>query len=513
MSSETFQTPAVGAMADADAAAWRLPLLLLGLSLAVLLYLYQSTVASMVAIWWRSETFAHGFLILPISLYLVWTKRQALERMRPRPSWLGVAALLLGAAGWLLAHLVDVQVVEQLALVGMVIALVWAMLGWPVVWAIFFPLAYLFFMVPIGEFLIPPMMEFTASFAVRMIQLTGIPVYWEGFFISLPSGDWSIVEGCSGVRYLIASLAVGALYAYMFYYSGWRRAAFVLLAIVAPIIANGLRAYMIIMIGHLSDMKLATGVDHLIYGWVFFGLVIMLMFWIGSWWWDKAPPAAVERPAVPVASGGWWWATPLVLAVLFAAPLLAAGSKGGDGGDPSLRAPAAVGGWSRVDSSLSSWRPRYLGPSAKLYASYQKDGQQVDLGLYYYAKQTQGAELVNSQNLLIEQKHPIWHLRQSNPIAASVDGRPLTLDESVMRSRQLSMLVWEWYWIDGRVTANDYLAKLLEAWMRLTGGPRGGFGIVLSTRLETDPGESHRVLQRFVDDMSASLTDALQGVD
>ena len=53
---------------------------------------------------------------------------------------------------------------------------------------------------------------------------------------------------------------------------------FIAASIVVPIVANWLRAYMIVMIGHLSNNKYAVGVDHLIYGWVFFGVVMMLLF-------------------------------------------------------------------------------------------------------------------------------------------------------------------------------------------------------------------------------------------
>jgi hypothetical protein len=66
---------------------------------------------------------------------------------------------------------------------------------------------------------------------------------------------------------------------------------------VVPVIANGLRAYMIVMIGHLSGMALATGVDHLIYGWLFFGLVMFIMFWIGSYWRE-------DTAAAPAATAG-----------------------------------------------------------------------------------------------------------------------------------------------------------------------------------------------------------------
>ena len=196
----------------------------------------------------------------------------------------------------MLANLAGVLVVEQFALIAMIPTLVWTLLGLEVAWSIAFPLAFLFFAVPVGEALIPPMMEFTADFTVMALQLTGIPVYREGLFFTIPSGEWSVVEGCSGLRYLIASFTLGTLYGYLTYRSTARRIVFAALAVVVPIIANGLRAYMIVMIAHLSDMRLALGVDHYIYGWVFFGLVMLLLFWIGSFWReDEAPVPETER--------------------------------------------------------------------------------------------------------------------------------------------------------------------------------------------------------------------------
>ena len=159
-----------------------------------------------------------------------------------------------------------------------------------------FPLGFLLFAVPVGEGLIYPMMNFTADFTVAMLRATGIPVFRDGTFFSIPTGDWSVVEACSGVRYLIASVTLGALYAYLTYTKLWKRLLFCLFAIAVPVLANGLRAYMIVMIGHLSGMNYAVGVDHLLYGWVFFGMVITVMFFVGSFWRDPI----VDTESFPV---------------------------------------------------------------------------------------------------------------------------------------------------------------------------------------------------------------------
>jgi exosortase len=55
----------------------------------------------------------------------------------------------------------------------------------------------------------------------------------------------------------------------------------VALSIAVPIVANWVRAYLIILMGYLSSMRLAVGVDHLIYGWIFYAAVMLLLLWVG----------------------------------------------------------------------------------------------------------------------------------------------------------------------------------------------------------------------------------------
>src|SRR5690606_18637194 len=190
------------------------------------------------------------------------------------------ALLLVAASGlaWLFANMVDVLVVQQLAFVAMIISGIWAITGTALTRRAAFPLGFLFLAVPMGEGLIPPLMDLTAATTEAMVRATGIPVYREGMYLFLPSGTWSVIAECSGVRYLVASLTLGLLYAYLIYHSLWRRLIFILMSILVPIAANSVRAYGVVMLGHISDMEFATGDDHLVYGWVFFGLVILLMF-------------------------------------------------------------------------------------------------------------------------------------------------------------------------------------------------------------------------------------------
>ncbi|HNO88898.1 MAG TPA: exosortase, partial [Rhodocyclaceae bacterium] len=234
-------------------------LLLLTLVWSVLIYLLEPAGSSMMAVWDSSETYAHGYVIPPLALWLIWRKRHEVlaTSMRPDP-WALIPATAL-AFVWLAGGLVSAQVVQHYALVGLLIIAVLALYGRALVWVLLFPLFYLLLMVPAGDSLIEPMIHFTADFTVMTLRLIGIPVLQEGTFIELPTGQWSVVEACSGIRYFLSSIVLGWLYAYLTYRTWWKRVAFGVASIVVPVIANGFRAVIIVLLGHYSGMTLAVG--------------------------------------------------------------------------------------------------------------------------------------------------------------------------------------------------------------------------------------------------------------
>jgi exosortase A len=477
--------------------------------------LYYETAASIVAIWRRSDTFAHGFLVVPAVLWLIWRQREHVAELTPRPDYLGLVLLGGLGFGWLAAELAEVLVVQQLAMVMMIPAVVVTVLGRRVAWALTFPLAFLLLAVPIGEGLIPPLMNFTADFTVAMLQLVGIPVYREGTFFTIPSGNWSVVEGCSGLRYVIASVTAGCLYAYLNYRSLGRRLAFVAASIVVPVIANGLRAFMIVMIAHHSDMKLALGVDHFIYGWVFFGIVMVALFWAGSFWHEaeaaveRAPATGgepAERPVLPAAVA--------VLAAVAIWPAYAAYlATGAAAAAPAqLVAPAGSAGWQRDPAPLTDWRPRYIGADASVFEVYRKGEHAVVLYLGYYRHQRQGAELVNSQNVMVRQKHPVWENIGESRRAVPLAGEPLDVRQTLLRSQPQRLIIWDWMQLDGQRTTSSYLAKLLLAKSRLLGQPDDGLAIIVAAPYGERREPAEAALREFVRDMLPGIDGAQRAV-
>jgi exosortase A len=501
---------------------WRLAALVLAAVWLALGLLYADTVATMVGIWYRSETFAHAFLVPPISAWLIWRQRGQLARSGPRPQpWL-LLGLILAAASWLLADLVSVNSVSQMAWMVMLVTSVPAVLGTAVASTILFPLLFLFFAVPVGEFMVPHMMEWTADFTVHALRLSGIPVYREGLQFVIPSGNWSVVEACSGVRYLIASFMVGTLYAYLNYRSTKRRVIFILASLLIPIFANWLRAYMIVMLGHLSGNTIAVGVDHLLYGWVFFGVVVMLMFYLGGRWSEpdaQQDDAVSQSLALPPGPGSRTIVlTGLAAVAILASPplvLKAMDASQGQAGETSLALQLQLSpGWRLAETGAADFKPIFVNPSAELNQRFL--GAQGEVGVYlaYYRGQSPSRKLVSSVNVLVASSDNDWNHLASGTREMQFGGRTLLWRTAVVLGKATGtsarqLLAWRVYWVDGRWIAGDARAKLAGALGRLQGHGDDGAALVLYTRSQS-PEPGHKLLEAFVKDNLPAIEATLQ---
>jgi exosortase A len=476
--------------ADARMGASRHPALVLVLVVwAAILLIHWQTVVSMATIWSSSDTFAHGFLVFPISMWLLWRQRRQMDALRPRPAAAWLVPVALAASLWLVAELATVNVVSHVALVGMLVLSVPVVLGVTATKTVLFPLLFLFFAVPFGEFMLQPMMEWTADFVVAGLQVTGVPVFRHGLQIIIPSGTWSVIDECSGVRYLIASFMVGTLFAYLNYRSYRRRALFMLFSLLVPIIANWLRAYIIVMMGHLSDNRIATGVDHILYGWLFFGFVVFVMFVVGARWTEPdAPgiaqshsPAPASAPAMSLARLNVVGPGLLTLA-LVAAPgayIWALERAVAESRPAQLSLPDRFGSWAADERSISSWKPRFTNPSMSASRVYAGAPGAVGVFVAYYRDQRADRKLITSQNALIAINDRGW-------IQSNTGSR--ALGDAVFRTSEIrsadhgagrSLVTWHSYWIDSRFISSDTVAKLAVAWERLRGRGDDGAMVVL----------------------------------
>ncbi len=242
--------------------------------------------------WWDIDTYSHILLVPPIIAWLVWLRRDELGKVPIAGWWPGLAWTLLGLATWLAGRHFAINTMAQ---GGAVIALqgaVFAILGLRAGLILAFPVAYLFVLIPFGGEFIPPLQVITAEIATALTRLSGIETIAEGIHIDTPAGLFIVAEECSGVKFLIAMLALGVLVAHSRFASWTRRLWFLLACLVVPIIANGIRAWATIYLAQYVGAEAAGSLDHIVYGWVFFGLVIALVLGFAWRWFERDPEEA-----------------------------------------------------------------------------------------------------------------------------------------------------------------------------------------------------------------------------
>jgi len=493
---------------------WKAALLILTLSWAAVLCLFRQTLSSMVSSW-QSSTFSHGFLILPMSLYLAWSCRSKVAQRATAPFLWGIPILGAVAFGWLMGYIANVSLVQHAALVLILQVLTWTILGTRIIRTLLFPVLYLFFAVPLGDSLTPPLQDFTASFVVQVLQVSGIPVLQEGRLITVPSGVWQVAEACSGLRYLLSSLAFGCFCSGLLY-RGWRRRiGFFSIFLFVPILANGVRAYTVVMLTDIGGRNRVAGYiarfietmnGHLIYGWLCFLLLMMFLFWLGLRWPEQPDVDHRRVEEVPADTNAAFslvrvmlsgMAGILVVAFVPSATLMLTSSRD-SATEIALPRPSIRGTWTRLPMYAQQWTPHFARPAKEIKESYQVGDRLVHLYAGYYLNETNEPELVSSSNTLVNRTEDIIVSEGSRVMA--IDGKSVSVRDLLIRSEEGTRLVWTWYWVAGTFTSNPYYVKFLEAEGRLCGTSARGAVFVLSTD-GSRPSEASASLNQFSKDI------------
>jgi exosortase A len=499
---------------------WRNAVVTLAVLLFTLGAVYWETFYSMISIWARSETFAHGFLIFPISILLIWRKRRVLSKIIPQPQAKALAGLFCIVILWLMGEFAGALVVKQFAVVAMVPALTWLVLGNQVLRVLVFPLSYLFFSIPTLEFLVPVLQDFTAEFTVKALKVLEIPVFWEGRFFYIPTGSFEVAEACSGIRYLIACIALGVLYAYLNYTSLSRRLIFVGLAIVVPIIANGMRALGIVLLAYNTNQEFGRGIDHIIYGWLFFGVVIFLLFWFGSFFREDKNETSINNSnsiaqdntisqykisdnptSKPV------WIAGIAIVFLFLPPL-SASLKSATINKSVSEIEMPKGAWSGPYERGYEWKPKFNGVTTEKMAEYKHQNDTVIVYIGRYSYQSQNAELINSDNKLFDEH--VWRRVDSGTEKIKLPSNRLwNVNSITIRSKDKTLLLWYWYEIAEKPTISKLVAKFRESKMRLLGEISDSYIVVLATPIFYEEHGAEAVLGKYVIDMLSNIRSSL----
>jgi exosortase/archaeosortase family protein len=368
----------------------------------------------------------------------------------------------------------------------------------------------LFFTIPFGDGIVPRLQDLTAAVATGLLNLTHVPAVLEGRVITVPGMRWQVAEACSGARYLLSSAILGVVCASLIFRSWKRRAMLIAASIAVPVAANCLRAYGIIMLGYLSNNALAHGIDHIIYGWIFFLFCMLLVFGIAA----RHAEHPLEPNVLPLDSRP---RSESLLRLGFAAVLgcavLALPVHGAtvlharDNANP-VAAPAGPktnDAWRVSLDFPTHWVSPALDTLAGGADTYRQVGTDAPNHLVYLflGASKNSARVLDSGERFLNLNY--WTLLSEQAKTITVHGHILRMRELKTQGPYRRRLIWMWCMVDGTSANTELDVKLLQA-KSVLGRSTGTVQIVaVGADYDFDSNEAVPALASFLDSSKATV--------
>lgn len=243
---------------------------------ATALVLYSASLVPLMRQWAQSdESLGHAPVLFVVICGWLWASRHRFNQAARPPSLRGAALVGAASMGWLLVSLGDIDLLEQLLMLPMFLALAVLAAGWRSALTLIAPVLMLVFCLPLFDSLNEQLVELSSWAVGAMLHLTPFTSFISGNAIALPAGSIVIADGCSGLRYLVIGLATANLAASMNRLSRVDHLILNLLAIVAMVGVNWLRIFAIVIVAYVTDMQSPLVRNHESFGWVIFGVGLL----------------------------------------------------------------------------------------------------------------------------------------------------------------------------------------------------------------------------------------------
>jgi exosortase D (VPLPA-CTERM-specific) len=499
-------TAAATPLAGREGAKWGLCLVALAATMAALF----ADGAWHAMSWWATPEYSHSYVVLGLSLWIVWQRRHAVLAERRVGSWMGPALVAFA----LVVHLAGTAAfMQRLPYVGLLIALAGlgvAGLGWRAMRRLWLPLFLLLFTLQLPGslyvFLSVELQLISSWIGARLLDLMGIVVYLDGNIIDLGAMKMQVAEACSGLRYLFPLSAFGFICAWLYRGPWWARVVVLAATVPITILTNSIRIAMTGVFLEWGSVALAEGFMHLFEGWVVFLLALaclVAVMWLLSLVRGRpqTPPRLLDFDRIEGAPAGAATGDRAVGGPLIAALGLMLAVLAGQGqllereqyvpARPSLLGfPLQLGDWRGMPRPVAAETLAALGTDDHLLADFRpaNGGAPVNLWIAYYGSQVGEAAIHSPKDCLPAGG---WEYVSIDPIEAPVlgrDGRPFAINRAVIAQGLERRVMYYWLDMRGRKLTNEFYLKFLNLYDSIVQRRSDGALIRLVTAVR--PGET-----------------------
>lgn len=522
---------------------WRLHLSSFAIATLVVLGLlwglYHGILQHLAADWYTNPDYSHGFLVPCLAAYLVWERRRQLAILPAKPSLWGAGLLSAGLLMLTIGAIGAELYLQRTSLILVIAGLVLLVLGRTFLQALAFPIAFLFFMVPLPAIVMNaiafPLQLLAAQIATSCLYNLSIPVLREGNIIMLARTTLEVAEACSGIRSLQALLALGTVYAYFSQSLVWKRWTIVLLSLPIAIAANVFRVTGTGVLAEYLGSEAAQGFYHSLSGWLIFVVAFVLLLCCGavisrigkSGGQRRIPSASpISEQAQLRPSAMKLWPTVVAVAMLLSIWVLLE-SHPQEESIPARKSfsdfPLAIAErWYGRELELDQktldtlklsdyimrvYLPATAGKDNRAVALEKDPATPVFLYVGYYRSQRTGATYHSPKNCLPGSG---WQIVAADRVTVQVPGRePIAVNKVLVEKGLDKELILYWYQDRGRVVASEYWAKAYLIWDAMTSNRTDGALVRLSVPVTTAPDQAFRHALGFLQDLWPLLDDHL----
>jgi exosortase len=243
--------------------------------------LYAGVLKGLVSQWWNDADYGHGFFVPLFSGYVLWSERKRWAHSEIKPSNFGFV-VMIGAVGLLLLGSLGAELfVSRISMLVLLAGMILFLAGWKMLRVVSFPLSYLILMIPFPVIIYNqitfPLQLLASRLATAGLELVQVPVLRDGNILVLSNYSLEVVEACSGIRSLMALVALAVAYGYLM--EPRRPVRYILTVLMIPIaiVTNAIRIMGAGMLAHRYGPTTAQGFLHEFSGWVIFMSAVGLM--------------------------------------------------------------------------------------------------------------------------------------------------------------------------------------------------------------------------------------------